>query len=127
MHVCMRVCERTYALRLNGTILWAELNNARVGADVVHVELVAHDDGSKADKAKELYRRMVVSDGVQYLLGPYASSITKQAAAVAAELKHVMIASNAAAESTYRDGNEWLFGVVHTMSNAQTSIECDGL
>lgn len=63
--------------QINAYELWKDTVNARGGLDVGGVkrpiEFVAYDDQSDANKSRQIYEKLIVSDKVDLLLAPYGS------------------------------------------------------
>src|SRR5262249_58849303 len=68
---------------------WAEMVNAKGGISLKHYEkrlplkFIIYDDSSKPAEAERLYEKLVSSDKVDLLLGPFSSPITMIASTVA--------------------------------------------
>ena len=108
-----------------GAVLWATTVNSDGGLNVAgaqkFVELIVYDDASSPSTAASLYEQLISVDGVDFLLGPYGTSFSTVAAAVAAEHGRVLFLGNAAGDSAYEPqpgAPAWphIFGVVTTTS-----------
>ena len=108
-----------------GAMLWATTVNSDGGLNVAgtqkFVKLIVYDDASSSSTAASLYEQLISVDGVDFLLGPYGTSISTTAAAVAAEHGRVLFLGNAAGDSAYETipgAPAWphIFGVVTTTS-----------
>lgn len=106
-----------------GAQLWADTVNTQggiaVGSGHLFVELHMYDDTSSRDQTAALYEQLISTDQVDYLLGPYGTSFSGRAAAVAAQHSRVIILGNAAGDSAYEaqaGAPSWthVFGVVTT-------------
>ena len=88
-----------------GAELWADAVNSDGGLTVadgsMFVELTVYDDGSSSSNTAVLYEQLISTDGVDFLLGPYGTSFSARAAAVAAEHEKVLFLGNAAGDSAY--------------------------
>lgn len=80
------------------------------------VELLLLDDRSDADEAAWVTRRLITTSGIRLLLGPYSSSLSEAAAAVADELGAVMVAPVAGSPSVYA-GRPRIFGTLSASSS----------
>ncbi|MCY3849727.1 MAG: amino acid ABC transporter substrate-binding protein [Acidimicrobiaceae bacterium] len=88
------------------------------------VEIVYYDDESDADTAADLVRRLIDEDDVDFLLGPYSSSLTTGSSAVSEAAGVLMVQGTASADSMYQRGFENLFGVATIASDyTKTGIE----
>lgn len=63
-----------------------------------------YDDESKPDRVQELYTRLAIDDGADFLVSPYSSGLTSAAAVIAEQYGKVMITTGAASDSTYQQG-----------------------
>ena len=112
-----------------GYILWQDwVNNdyggLRVGGDRYEVELVMYDDGSDPDTTADLVVRLIEEDEVDFLLGPYSSTLTERAIEVAEARGMVLVEGNGASESLFRQSYANLFAVLTPAGNyAQSALE----
>mmetsp|Transcript_6950 Transcript_6950/g.19682 ORF Transcript_6950/g.19682 Transcript_6950/m.19682 type:complete len:436 (-) Transcript_6950:216-1523(-) len=103
----------------NGYQLWAEQVNDRGGVNVqgqtYFIRLLAMDDNTDQDQTEQNYRTL--ESPCDYFLGPYGSSFSERAAAVAEELGIPMVLSNAASNAVYENGYENIVSVVTLASD----------
>jgi len=78
------------------------------------LELILRDDGTDASTSRSIYQELIDQEGVDYLLGPYASSVTLPASAVAAQNEKPMVEGGGASPEIFSQGNEWIFGLLPT-------------
>ena len=78
------------------------------------LEMVLRDDGTDASTSRSIYQELIDREGIDYLLGPYSSSVTLPASAVAAENEKPMIEGGGASPEIFSQGNEWIFGLLPT-------------
>jgi len=78
------------------------------------LEMVLRDDGTDASTSRSIYQELIDREGIDYLLGPYASSVTLPASAVAAENQRPMVEGGGASPEIFSQGNEWIFGLLPT-------------
>ena len=106
-----------------GAELWAITVNTQgglaVGGGALLVELHMYDDASDRDQTAALFEQLISTDQVDFLLGPYGTSFSSRAAAVAAQHSRVIVLGNAAGDSSYEaqaGAPSWphVFGVVTT-------------
>ncbi|HEV8525128.1 MAG TPA: amino acid ABC transporter substrate-binding protein [Terriglobales bacterium] len=102
---------------LDGLRLWESYINDRGGIVVRsrsnHVGLLAYDDGSSTARARENASRLLRSDAVHVLLGPYSSALTRAVAQVAREHNRVLWNHGGAADDVANDAR-----LVSTLSPA---------
>jgi branched-chain amino acid transport system substrate-binding protein len=91
-----------------------ELGGVKVGGKPYRLKIVYYDDESTSARAAQLVERLVSQDGVQFLLGPYGSSITKAIAPVTEKYRIPMIEANGADRSLFTKGYRYLFAVLST-------------
>ncbi len=68
---------------LAGLKMWAYDVNARGALLGRKVEIVFYDDASDPATSARLYERLITAEGVDLLIGPYASDVTLAASDVA--------------------------------------------
>lgn len=82
-----------------------------VGGKVYHLALRYYDDESQPDLAVQLYKQLITEDKVDFLLGPYSSSLTEAVAPLAEKYHIPLVEGNGAAESIFNHGYHYIFGV----------------
>jgi branched-chain amino acid transport system substrate-binding protein len=78
------------------------------------LEMVIRDDQTDASRSRSIYQELIDQEGIDYLLGPYASSVTLPASAVAAQTGRPMVEGGGASPEIFSQGNEWIFGLLPT-------------
>lgn len=78
------------------------------------LEMILRDDETDASKSKGIYQELIDREGVDYLLGPYSSTVTLPASAVAAQNQKPMVEGGGASPEIFAQGNEWIFGLLPT-------------
>ena len=100
-----------------GYVLWldwvnSEYGGVKVGDERYKVELVMYDDEGDPDTAARLVEKLINEDRVDFLLGPYSSTLTQSASAIAEKYGKIMIEGNGAAEPLFERGFQNLFAVL---------------
>ena len=100
----------------NGYDIAAEKINAMGGVTVdgkaYQLKIIYYDDESTPARAAQLAERLIQQDGVQFLLGPYSSGLTKAMAPVTEKYKVPMIEANGASRSLFTKGYRYLFAIL---------------
>ena len=100
----------------NGYDLAAKRINSMGGVVVdgraYQIQIVYYDDESTPARAAQLAERLIQQDGVQFMLGPYSSGLTKAMAPVTERHKIPMIEANGASRSLFTKGYRYLFAVL---------------
>lgn len=78
------------------------------------LEMILRDDETDASKSRAIYQELIDREGVDYLLGPYSSTVTLPASAVAARNQKPMVEGGGASPEIFSQGNEWIFGLLPT-------------
>jgi branched-chain amino acid transport system substrate-binding protein len=104
-------------MQQRGYRLWQDHLNGSGGLLGARVEIRIVDDESDPGRSAEIYRRLILQDKVDLVFGPYASSITAEAAAVAEQYRYPLLAAGASADSLWEKGRRFTFGV-YTPANA---------
>ena len=110
-----------------GYLLWEDwVNNEyggiKVGADRYRVELVLYDDASDPDATADLVERLIAEDEVDFLLGPYSSTLTLPAIEVADARGVILVEGNGGSESLFERGFQNLFAVLTPAGNSTQSV-----
>ncbi|MEM8857402.1 MAG: amino acid ABC transporter substrate-binding protein [Chloroflexota bacterium] len=112
-----------------GYTLWEDfVNNTyggiKVQGDCYNVEVIYYDDESDPDTGANLTEKLITEDEVDFLLGPYSSSMTAAASAIAEKYGMIMVEGNGSSESLFERGFENLFAVLTPAGNyTQSSLE----
>ena len=112
--------EETGRLYKQGYELWKEHVNSEGGVlfdnDRHPVDILYYDDESDPQKTASLVERLITEDKVDFLLGPYGSSGTFEAAKVAEQYCVPMVAGGGAAEKIFTSGFKYTFGLLGSAS-----------
>lgn len=113
---------------LNGYKIWADTVNAnggiKVGGKTYKVQIKSYDDGSNTTKSAQLMQRLITTDKVNFILGPYGTSSTLQDEAIAEQNQIPMVEGNGAAKAIFSKGFKYTFGVLSPASKyAQTMLD----
>ena len=96
---------------LAGLKMWAYDVNARGALLGRRVEIVSYDDASTPALSAQLYERLITADGVDLLVGPYASDVTLAASDVAERYNFPMVSGSASATEIFSRGHRNIFQV----------------
>jgi branched-chain amino acid transport system substrate-binding protein len=104
-----------------GYDLWAnyvneELGGINIGGDLYNVEIIYYDDESDADTSTKLTEQLISEDEVDFILGPYGSSLTMATSTITEQHGIIMIEANGAAETIFDRGYNYVFGVLSPAS-----------
>ncbi|MEM7509126.1 MAG: amino acid ABC transporter substrate-binding protein [Pseudomonadota bacterium] len=91
-----------------------ENGGIKVGDKCYNFEVTYYDDESKGDRGATLAERLIQQDGMQYMLGPYSSGLTKAIAPVTEKYKIPMVEAEGASRSLFNKGYKYLFAVLST-------------
>ncbi|MCY4114647.1 MAG: amino acid ABC transporter substrate-binding protein [Chloroflexi bacterium] len=100
-----------------GYLLWEDwVNNEyggiKVGNDRYQVELIMYDDQGDTDTTAALVERLIDEDKVDFLLGPYSSTLTQPAIEVAEERGMLLVEGSGGAETLFQQSYQNLFAVL---------------
>jgi branched-chain amino acid transport system substrate-binding protein len=99
--------------QLKGFELWRDQVNAaggiKAGERRYQVRFITYDDESNPDRVRQSYTRLIQQDAVEFLFSPYSSGLTASAAAVTEQSGKILITTGAADDSTYKQGNKYLY------------------
>ena len=86
----------------------------QVGDTTYMLEIIYYDDESTPARGAQLAERLINQDGVEFMLGPYSSGLTKAIAPVTEQYGIPMVEANGASISLFREGYRYLFAVLST-------------
>ena len=101
-----------------GVLAWIDDTNRAGGIRVrdqavrLPVRLICYDDAGQGERCQTLTERLIVDDRVDILLGPYASGLTRRAAAVAENYERVLWNHGGSTDAVYRAGYTWVVGIL---------------
>ena len=96
--------------QLRGLQMWATDVNARGALLGRPVEIVYYDDASTDAGTVAGFTKLLEQDNVDFLVGPYSSSLTLEASLVAEEFNTPMISAAASSEKIWDRGLKNIFG-----------------
>jgi branched-chain amino acid transport system substrate-binding protein len=91
-----------------------ERGGVMVGGKAYKLKVIYYDDESTPARGAQLVERLIKQDGVQFMLGPYSSGLTKAVAPVTEKYKIPMIEAEGASRSLFTQGYKYLFAVLST-------------
>ena len=89
-------------------------------------EIIYYDDGSDADTAANLIQRLIDENEVDFLLGPYSSSLTAATSAIAEANNVIMVEGNGTSDTMFERGFKNLF-LVATIASDYTRSGIEAL
>ncbi|MYB35089.1 MAG: ABC transporter substrate-binding protein [Gammaproteobacteria bacterium] len=92
----------------------SEHGGIKIGDKCYNFRVIYYDDESKGDRGATLAERLINQDGVQYMLGPYSSGLTKAIAPVTEKYQIPMVEAEGASRSLFTQGYRYLFAVLST-------------
>lgn len=101
-----------------GVLAWIDDTNRAGGIRVrdrlarLPVRLICYDDAGQGERCRRLTERLIVDDRVDILLGPYASGLTRRAAAVAEQHQRVLWNHGGSTDALYGEGYVWVVGIL---------------
>ena len=85
-----------------------------VGGKSYKLAIKYYDDESTPARAAQLVERLIQQDGVEFMLGPYGSGLTKAVAPVSEKFGVPMVEAEGASRSLFTQGYKYLFAVLST-------------
>ena len=86
----------------------------KIGGKSYKLKVIYYDDESTPARGAQLAERLISQDGVQYMLGPYSSGLTKAIAPVTEKYQIPMVEAEGASRSLFTQGYKYLFAVLST-------------
>ncbi len=86
----------------------------QVGDITYMLDIIYYDDESTPARGAQLAERLINQDGVEFMLGPYSSGLTKAIAPVTEQYGIPMVEANGASLSLFTQGYRYLFAVLST-------------
>jgi branched-chain amino acid transport system substrate-binding protein len=95
-----------------GYELWKDSVNAKGGILGRKVDLRIYDDRSEPMTGAKLYEKLITSDKVDLLIGPYGSGVTAAVSTAVEKHKMVMIAPGASSKEIWERGYRYVFQMI---------------
>ncbi len=86
----------------------------KVGDKSYKLKVVYYDDESTPARGAQLAERLIQQDGVQFMLGPYSSGLTKAIAPVTEKYQIPMVEAEGASRSLFTQGYRYMFAILST-------------
>jgi branched-chain amino acid transport system substrate-binding protein len=91
-----------------------EMGGVTVDGKNYQLTVTYYDDESTPARGAQLAERLIQQDGVQFMLGPYSSGLTKAIAPVTEQFGVPMIQAEGASRSLFTQGYKYMFAVLST-------------
>ena len=91
-----------------------EMGGVNVDGKSYKLAVTYYDDESTPARGAQLAERLIKQDGIQFMLGPYSSGLTKAIAPVTEKYKIPMVEAEGASRSLFTQGYRYLFAVLST-------------
>lgn len=91
-----------------------EAGGVKVGDKTYMLEVLYYDDESTPARGAQLAERLIAQDGVDFMLGPYSSGMTKAIAPVTEKYNIPMVEAEGASRSLFNKGYRYMFAVLST-------------
>ena len=88
------------------------MGGVKVGGKPYMCEIIYYDYESNPKRAAQLAERLIKQDGVEFMLGPYSSGLTKEIAPVTEKYGVPMVEANGASRSLFKTGYNYVFEVL---------------
>ena len=85
-----------------------------VGGKSYKLSVKYYDDESTPARGAQLAERLIQQDGIEYMLGPYSTGMTKAIAPVSEKFGVPMVEAEGASRSLFTQGYKYLFAVLST-------------
>ncbi len=90
------------------------MGGVKVGGKTYMLSIKYYDDESTPARGAQLAERLIKQDGVEFMLGPYSSGLTKAIAPVTEKYGVPMVEAEGASRSLFTQGYRYLFAVLST-------------
>jgi len=91
-----------------------DAGGVKVGGKTYKLAIKYYDDESAASRATQLAERLIQQDGIEFMLGPYSTGMTKAVAPVTEKFKVPMVEAEGASRALFTQGYKYMFAVLST-------------
>ncbi len=113
-------------LTKDGYDLWVKLINDRGGLNIggkkYKVQIKYYDDESNVQTSTKLIEKLITSDNINILLGPYGSGPSFACSAISEKYRKIMVIPMAASNDVYTRGFKYIFGVLATTDEYMINV-----
>ncbi|MCZ6861157.1 MAG: amino acid ABC transporter substrate-binding protein [Alphaproteobacteria bacterium] len=99
-----------------------ERGGIEIGGVKHKVSIVYYDDESDPKTAVLLVEKLIVEDGIKFLLGPYSSGLTFPTSSVAEKHRIPMVEANGAASTIFERGYKYIFATLNSVDQYTSNI-----
>ncbi len=99
-----------------------QLGGIDVNGTKYKIEIKYYDDQSDPTTATKLVEKLIVDDGIKFILGPYSSGITLPVSKVTERYRVPMVEAHGASTPIYEQGFKYTFGVLNTVDQYFQSV-----
>ncbi len=92
----------------------SDAGGVKIAGKCYHFDVIYYDDESRSDRGAALAERLINQDKVQYMLGPYSSTLTHAIAPVTEKYQVPMVEAGGSSRSLFNQGYRYLFAVLST-------------
>ncbi len=100
--------------------------NERGGIEIAGVKhkvsITYYDDESDPKAAVRLTEKLIVEDGIKFLLGPYSSGLTFPASSVAEKHRIPMVEAHGASTTIFERGYKYIFATLNSVDQYTSNI-----
>ncbi|NOX33250.1 MAG: amino acid ABC transporter substrate-binding protein [Deltaproteobacteria bacterium] len=107
-------------MQQKGLFLWEKHVNEKGGILGRNVKIIIMDDKSSKERAKNIYKRLIEKDKVDFVIGPYSSGISEAILPVTEKNRYPVLLSGASADRLWEKGYRYAFGI-YTPASKYTS------
>ena len=94
----------------------------KIGGTAYELDVLYYDDESTPQRSTVLVERLILEDGVRFILGPYSSLLTKAAVPIIEQHRVPMVEANGASRDVFSRGYRYLFSVLSTSELYLTQV-----
>ena len=91
-----------------------DAGGVKIGDKSYKLRVKYYDDESTPARGAQLVERLINQDGVEFVLGPYSSGLTKAIAPVTEKYQVPMVEAEGASRSLFNKGYRYMFAVLST-------------
>jgi len=110
----------------DGYLVWEDWVNSHGGINVggknYEVKIIAYDDESNPVRAAKLTEKLITQDEVDFLFGPFSSSITFATSAIGEKYNKITLAPQSNATKIYDRGYKNIFSVLPSATTLLTPV-----
>ena len=99
-----------------------QAGGVRVDGEKYILKIETYDDKSDPARGSKIAERLIIEDGIKFMLGPYSSEMTKAVVGVTEHFKVPLVEAEGASSDLFNRGFRYIYGLLSTCENYLSDV-----